>query len=321
MEAAGDATYELRRQAALYALALLDTEPEEEFERVARLAQRLLGVPSAIVSFMDHDRQWYKARVGVEATEAPRPLTFCRFVIDGGGSLVIPDATADPRVRDNPHVTAEGGIRFYAGVPIHSPDGYRIGTLCAFDTEVREMEDGDLQALIDLAAMVDEMIHARQQATIDELTGVQNRRGFARSAAQLFALADRVDLTMILGFADLDGLKPINDQLGHDAGDQAIAAAADVLNSSFREADIVARMGGDEFALLFTATDGSGAAAALARLDDGIAQRNATKSLPFELSMSAGFLERAPGGADLEQLLDAADALMYERKRSRPDRR
>ena len=110
---------ELRRQAALYSLALLDTEPEAEFDRIARLAQRLLLAPAALVSFMDHDRQWYKARVGVDTEEAARSETFCTHVIDEGTPLVVGDASLDPRFAANPHVLAEGGVRFYAGVPIH----------------------------------------------------------------------------------------------------------------------------------------------------------------------------------------------------------
>jgi GAF domain-containing protein len=176
--------HEWRRQAALCALSLLDTEPEEEFDRIARVAQRLLATESAVVSFMDHDRQWYKARAGVDTTEAPRSETFCTHVIADGTPLVVEDATLDPRFADNPHVTADGGVRFYAGVPIHSPGGHAVGTLCVFDPSPRKADLADLAPLSDLAAMVDDIIAARVTATTDELTGVQNRAGFMKAAVR-----------------------------------------------------------------------------------------------------------------------------------------
>ena len=306
---------ELRRQAALYALALLDTEPEEEFDRIARLAQRLLQVPSAVVSFMDHDRQWYKAKVGVDASEAARSDTFCTHVIDDGTALVVEDATDDARFAENPHVAAPGGVRFYAGVPIHSPGGHAIGTLCVFDGAPRRADASVLEPLYDLAAMVDEIIAARVRANVDELTGIQNRRGFVEAAAPLLRLADRAGVVMTLGYFDVNGLKGINDELGHDAGDAAIAIVGQLLASCFRTADVVARLGGDEFAVLFAVADAGGSATATSRLIAAVEERNARGDLPFTVSVAAGFIERPPNGDTLDQLLACADQAMYERKR------
>lgn len=306
---------ELRRQASLYTLSLLDTEPEEEFDRIARLAQRLLAVPSALVSFMDADRQWYKARVGVSATEAERSTTFCTHVIDEGTPLVVEDATNDPRFSANPHVVADGGVRFYAGVPIHSPGGHSVGTLCVFDSTPRAVDAAEINALTDLAAMVDEIIAARVQATVDELTGVQNRRGFLHAAEPLLRLADRVGVTMTLGYFDVNGLKAINDTLGHEAGDAAIAETGRLLSASFRSADVIGRLGGDEFAVLFAVTGPGGAASAFRRFEAALIDRNRTTDSPFWLEVAVGFTEREPNGARLAELIANADALMYERKR------
>lgn len=306
---------ELSRQAALYSLALLDTEPEEEFDRVARLAQRLLATASAVVSFMDHDRQWYKARAGVDAAEAQRSETFCTHVIADGTPLVVEDATQDPRFADNPHVTADGGVRFYAGVPIHSPGGHAVGTLCVFDSAPRRTEVTDLAPLMDLAAMVDDIIAARVTASTDELTGVQNRGGFVKAAVPLLRLADRADMAMTVGFFDVNELKRINDELGHDIGDKAIASVARLLKDCFRSADVIGRLGGDEFAVLFAATDGDGAAAAFDRFQRALDTHD-EPAVPFKLTVAAGFIARPPGGADLDSLLAQADALMYERKRT-----
>ena len=305
---------ELHRQAALYALGLLDTEQEEEFDRIARLAQRLLSVPSALVSFMDHDRQWYKARVGVEANEVERSTTFCTHVVADGKPLIVEDARDDPRFAANPHVVADDGVRFYAGVPIHSPNGQSVGTLCVFDSKPRKVSTAEIDPLFDLAAMVDEIILARVAATIDELTGVQNRRGFMKAAEPLLRLADRAGVVMTLGYFDVNGLKPINDNLGHEAGDKAIAEAAKLLIHCFRAADVVARMGGDEFAVLFASAGVDGAAIAYERLRSAVDQQNQTRRLPFDLNIAAGFVERQPNGLTLEEMLAQADAEMYRAK-------
>ena len=311
----GDAHGELRRQAALYSLAVLDTDPDEEFDRIARLAQRLLTVSSALVSFMDHDRQWYKARVGVDPTEADRSETFCTHVIDSGQPLVVDDATGDPRFADNPHVVADGGVRFYAGVPIHSPGGHAVGTLCVFDDSPRVTDPDAIEPLLDLAAMVDEIIAGRVRANVDEMTGLQNRRGFMQAGEPLLRLADRAKVTMTLGFFDVNGLKTINDTLGHEAGDLAIATTGRLLASCFRSADVVARLGGDEFVVLFVVADVAGSTKATTRLLAAVDERNARGDLPFTLSIACGFIERAPGADTVEQLLARSDSAMYEHKR------
>jgi diguanylate cyclase (GGDEF)-like protein len=305
---------ELRRQAALYALGVLDTEPEKEFDRVARLAKRLLSVPSALVSFMDHDRQWYKAREGVDTTEVDRSLTFCTHVVADRQPLVVADAREDGRFSANPYVLAEGGVRFYAGVPIHSPDGHALGTVCVFDSVPRDLESGELDGLVDLAAVVEDLIAARLGSTVDELTGVQNRQGFVRAGEPLLVLADRAGLTMTMGFFDVNGLKQINDELGHEAGDRAIGETGRLLSVTFRSADVIARLGGDEFAVLFAASDLDGSTVALQRFLAALEELNRSAALPFELSVAAGFAERGPGGISLDQLLAQADASMYRAK-------
>ena len=306
---------ELKRQAALYALSMLDSEPEEEFDRIARLAQRLLMTTSAVVSFMDHDRQWYKARAGVETKEAERSTTFCTHVIQDGEPLVVEDAASDARFADNPHVTATGGVRFYAGVPIHAPGGYAVGTLCVFDSTPRPAASTDITPLLDLAAMVDEIIAARVQATVDHLTGVQTRGGFVKAASPLLRLADRAGMVMTLGFFDVNGLKGINDEFGHDVGDAVIASVGRLLRHCFRSADVIGRLGGDEFAVLFAAADEQGTAKAVERFQRALGD-HVDRHLPVKVSVAAGFVPRLPGGPGLDQLLGQADALMYDDKRA-----
>ena len=130
---------ETARLRALRALDVLDTQPEPEFDGIVRLAARLCGTPTALVSLVDADRQWFKARVGMAAPETPRDQAVCgHAILRAREALVIPDTQADPRTRDNPLCTptasGEAPLRFYAGVPLLSSDGLALGTLCVLDT-------------------------------------------------------------------------------------------------------------------------------------------------------------------------------------------
>jgi diguanylate cyclase (GGDEF)-like protein/PAS domain S-box-containing protein len=153
---------ETLRLAVLQRLAILDTPPEAEFDRVARLAARILHVPVAMVTLIDQDRQWLKAKVGVTFSETPREQAFCSHAILQRDALVVGDAGQDPRFHDNPLVTGPPHIRFYAGQPLHSRDGLALGTLCVTDTQPRVPSEDDLQALRDLAHIAEQALQARE---------------------------------------------------------------------------------------------------------------------------------------------------------------
>ncbi|MBB3220191.1 PAS domain S-box protein [Pseudoduganella umbonata] len=155
-------TDEAGRIALLYALQLLDTAPEPVFDRVTRLASRLLGVPVTLFSLVDRDRQWFKSRVGIDVPETPRAISFCSHAIEQREPLVVNDATRDSRFADNPLVRGDMQVRFYAGVPIRSLDGHAIGTLCALDTRPRELAADELAAFQDLAVIVADEVHRRE---------------------------------------------------------------------------------------------------------------------------------------------------------------
>lgn len=147
---------EADRLAALQALEILDTPPEERFDRVTRLAADLFEVPIALVSLIDSNRQWFKSCFGLETRQTPRSISFCGHAILSDSALVIPDAKADPRFADNPLVTAEPFIRFYAGKPVSSADGRRMGTLCLIDRKPKQLSSGQLDRLSDLASIVED---------------------------------------------------------------------------------------------------------------------------------------------------------------------
>jgi|SRR4051812_17884711 signal transduction histidine kinase len=155
---------EIDRLAALYSLDILDSRPEQDFDDIVGLASNVCDVPMSLVSLVDADRQWFKARIGTDLTETSRDLSFCAHAILGRDLLVVPDATKDARFADNPAVEASGGIRFYAGAPLITTDGFALGALCVVDSEPRRLEVEQLQALRALARQVISQLELRRYA-------------------------------------------------------------------------------------------------------------------------------------------------------------
>ena len=305
---------ERQRLGDLCALGVLDTLSDPAFDRITRLAQRLFGVPISLVSFVDADRQWFKSRQGLDVSETPRDQAFCAHALHSDGVFVVENATEDPRFLANPLVTGPPHIRFYAGAPIHSPGGHRLGTLCIIDTQPRSRPTTDeLATLSDLAAIVDQEIAQLAMGATDLLTGVHNRRGFKSAAEHILAAATRSNEPVVLVYGDMDGLKRINDQYGHGSGDAAIAATARLLKANLRGADVVARIGGDEFVALLYGASTESVKVALERVDQALDEHNELGDLPFPLSLTMGCVERA-AGESVTDLLDRADRIMYEAK-------
>jgi PAS domain S-box-containing protein len=153
---------EAQRLEALRALALLDTPPEERFDRITRLAQRLFDVPVAQLTLVDESRQWFKSSCGLPLGESPRAVSFCAHAILEAHPLVVPDTHLDERFRSNPLVLGAPNIRFYAGQPLRGPLGQRVGTLCVIDRRPRHFTADDLQNLADLALWAEEQLTQRE---------------------------------------------------------------------------------------------------------------------------------------------------------------
>ena len=146
---------ESQRIAALHGTGLLDTPAEERFDRITRKATEALGVPMALISLVDEDRQWFKSRQGITAAQTAREISFCGHAINQDGVFEVEDAYLDPRFSDNPLVTGEMGVRSYAGSPITMPDGSRIGTMCVMDHKPRRLSERERERLRELAHEVE----------------------------------------------------------------------------------------------------------------------------------------------------------------------
>ena len=313
---------ETRRLGALRALNLLDTAPEERFDRITRLAKRLFGVPIALVSLVDADRQWFKSAVGLCATETPRDISLCGHAVAGDEVLLVPDLHLDERFHDNPLVTDEPKVRFYAGCPLRVPGGSKVGTLCILDREARAFDHEDLALLRDLARMSEQELIALALATLDDLTAISNRRGFEALARHSLSLCRRQQQPATLMFFDLDDFKSVNDRFGHAEGDRALVDFANLLRTTLRESDVIGRLGGDEFVVLLSGSDLRQQALTVKRMQAAVAAHNATSRRGYDLAFSVGAVEfEAPRHADIDAWLAEADALMYIEKQARKARR
>ena len=318
MEKAPIPINEALRLSTLRSLKILDTAPEERFDRLTRLARRLFNVPEALVSLVDEDRQWFKSHSGTEVTETPRDISFCGHAILGDDVFLITDAHEDTRFADNPLVTKDPGIRFYAGCPLTMANGMRLGTLCIIDYEPREFSTEDLQLLQDLAQMAEQELAAIQLATIDELTMLCNRRGFEALSDHALSLCRRLDRPSSLLYIDLDRFKAINDQFGHAEGDRTLRRFGGLLKDTFRDSDVLGRIGGDEFAVLVTNARPEDLDELLHRLQSVVAASNRTAHDGCEIRYSVGSVAFDPARhTSTEAFMADADQQMYRHKQAK----
>ncbi|PSQ91894.1 MAG: hypothetical protein BRD52_06700 [Bacteroidetes bacterium SW_4_67_19] len=156
--------HEQKRLEALRRYDILDTPPEESFDRLTRLAAAHFDAPIALVTLVADERQWFKSCIGFDRRETNREVSFCHHALQSNGPLVVEDATEEVRFMDNPLVTGPTHIRFYAGAPLRTPDGYALGTLCVMDTQPRAFSDEDMTHLRDFAAAAMDALEQRRRA-------------------------------------------------------------------------------------------------------------------------------------------------------------
>ena len=304
------------RLKTLRSLNILDTSSEERFDRLTRMAKRMFNVPIALVSMVDENRQWFKSCIGLSVSETSRDISFCGHAILGDDIFVIPDATKDERFADNPLVLNEPYIRFYAGCPLRFTDGSKLGTLCIIDQKPRTLSDEDLEAIRDLASTAERELAATQLAALDELTNIPNRRSFMMVGQHSLNLCVRQNIPASLVYLDLDNFKPINDTFGHAEGDSVLTTFANQISAVCRDSDLYARMGGDEFVILFINTTNDAAEDIIVRLQQSLKKYNQKANREYDIEFSFGIVDFDPDKHDsIEVLLEDGDSLMYEHKK------
>ena len=299
----------------LYEYKILDTEPEEPFERITRLAKSALQVPIALVSLVDADRQWFKSRVGLDDPETSREVSFCSHAICNDTPFIINDATNDERFRENPLVTGDPNIRFYAGIPLKTPKGHNLGTLCVIDSVPREITPVELSMLQDLARLVVDELELRQIALIDSLTGAQTRRSFDDHLNREIKRVQRKALYFSLIIFDIDHFKTVNDTHGHATGDLVLQRVSARVKDYLRGTDIFARIGGEEFALILPDTGLVGAKAIAERLRQAIETEKITVSEnTLQVTASFGVSAFTQPTECISSLMNRTDAALYRAK-------
>jgi GAF domain-containing protein len=182
MIAAGLPEDEIQRLAALYELLCLDTPPEERFDRIVQFASDEFDAPVVLLSLIDRDRQWFKAKIGMDVCETARDVSFCSHAILSPNNMIVQDAKRDPRFFDNPLVTSAPHVRFYAGAPLELSPGCRVGTLCILDTKPRTFDEIDhsiLRSLRDLIVQELRMLPSQAKLNDPEKTDFRNHSATA----------------------------------------------------------------------------------------------------------------------------------------------
>lgn len=326
------------RLKAVHRYQILDTAQDYAFDRITALAARVLQVPVALISIVDSDRIWFKSRHGFELSEVAREPGLCASAILQYAPWVVTDAASDTRTLGNSLTTGKSGIRFYAGAALSTIEGYNLGTLCVMDRLPRSIGEAEVSILKDLACMamhelelrfaarqtwdaeeavlerlLREKEHAEHDATHDALTGLGNRRQFEESFSTELNRIRRHGGRLCVAMADIDHFKRINDRYGHATGDEVLARFGELLRKQVRPTDVVARLGGEEFAILMPHTSISDAVATAERIRRLLAKRSvASPARTVTASFGVAELEDAEGR---ESLLLRVDQAMYQAKR------
>ena len=242
------------RQSALIGLNILDTPAEAKYDTVTRIATRLFNASTAAISLIDKDRQWFKSRRGPclnAVEETPREQAFCNTTIEADKVFIVQDALLDNRFADNPLVTQFPKIRFYAGYPLHHPDGHKIGALCLMDEQPQRFSDKDSYHLETLAQLIEKELRDRPVRGQTGAANLYDSDNFCSDIQAVLELGQKLELRATLVGVRVLNLPIVNQMAGTAHGDAMIKCVADSLQALAVDADLVGRKRGTEFAALY----------------------------------------------------------------------
>lgn len=231
---------EFARQRALDTYHVVDSLPELAFDDITRLATLLCDTPIALISLIDRDRQWFKSHAGMEAGEGRRDEAFCNHVIQQPDRLMeVQDATSDPRFVDNPYVTGGDHVRFYAGMPLVTPGGAPIGTVCVLDREARALTDDQRAGLASLARITMNLLEARhRERELERAAFLAASITADAAAAKPVEAAAKPVPPDISGYTiavfEVQGLAAATKRIGHRAVERALAQLQEAFEATFR---------------------------------------------------------------------------------------
>ena len=307
---------EKQRIEELRSYSILDTDPEEIFDRIARLAQKITQTPIALISLVDEDRQWFKSHIGLDVTETPRNISFCTHAIEKDQPLIVHDALEDPRFMYSPLVTGAPYIRFYAGVPLTTPAGHNIGTLCIIDRIPRTLSFEQIDMLRDLACIVMDEIELHAGASSDSLTGLDRKSSFMQKAQLEMDRANRYGSNFSILALDVDDFRSITHRFGHNCGNMILRKIAEICRKNLRSIDVSARMSEEEYVILLPETELSEALTLAERIRKLIEEmRIEHAGYTIQVTTSFGVADRKTCGAsNIRTVLNAADDWLCEAK-------
>lgn len=298
----------------LHGLGLLDSEPEQRYDRLTKLCARLFNVEISLISLIDEDRQWIKSSQGFSQRQTERSVAFCNQTIAQEDIFVVPDTLQDKQYANNIMVTSAPYVRFYAGCPIRARSGEKLGALCLKHPQPRQFSDLDKQLLKQLTEMVEEEIEYNPLLDEDKLTGLLNRDAFERRAQQLLNILVPLQLPVKMFYFDLNNYKRITHAHGISAGDEALFHFSRLLTDVFNDTELVARLVDDEFVVL--CLDGP-REHDLQNLQQNVSDYNASISPHLNIEYTVGIASSGNmKNVDLQSLYMFADADLYRHQHS-----
>ena len=337
---------EVKRLDALQKYNILDTLPELSFDDITRLASHISRSPVALISLVDKERQWFKSKIGLDIEETARDISFCSHAILEKDMLVVPDTLKDERFSDNPLVTGEHKIRFYAGSPLVTANGEALGTLCVIDRKPRNLSEEQMESLralsrqvmdqLELRKHLDEQERHKQElieyqkileesnarleavSLTDDVSGFQNTRFLHDFLDRYLESGQQVNKELSLVFFDIDNFKQVVDIHGHLLGAKVLREVAQAVHLKLDPQDRIVRYGGDEYVVILP---GQGKDAAVIKAEKMREEISCTiflvdEGLSIKLTASFGLAAYPNDAGDKRHLLAEADKCLFRSKES-----